>query len=86
MAKPFGQVGRGLPGLTSVCDRCRRLVGHLPTAQPFTEHRSSQPICSVKLKHTLRDVQPMTLTSPVMNTRHVEHRNSGAVPDPSGRG
>ena len=23
MAKPFGQVGRGLPGLTSVCDRSR---------------------------------------------------------------
>jgi len=32
MAKPFGQVGRGLPGLTSVCDRCRRLVGHPPIA------------------------------------------------------
>jgi hypothetical protein len=32
MAKPFGQVGRGLPGLTSVCDRCRRLVGLPPIA------------------------------------------------------
>lgn len=32
MAKPFGQVGRGLSGLTSVYDHCRQSAGHPPIA------------------------------------------------------
>ena len=32
MAKPFGQVGRELPELTSVYDHCRQSAGHPPIA------------------------------------------------------
>jgi hypothetical protein len=37
MAKPFGQAGWALPGLTSVYDHCRQSEVHPPIALPLQD-------------------------------------------------
>ena len=49
MAKPFGQAGWALPGLTSVYDHCRQSAVHPPIALPLQDGSAQ----AVPLSHTV---------------------------------